>query len=308
MKAAIELSGLEQHYPGFSLGPLDLRVEAGRALALIGPNGAGKTTLMDLLAGVSRPAAGRVQVLGRRQSPLDAERNVAVGYATDSQPFYENWTGRKNLEFITSFHPAWSAEFQAQLVQRLELQLDKKVSALSRGNRVKLALVAALAKRPQLLLLDEPTSGLDPLVRSEVLDVLFEYLGADSPTLVYSTHILSDVSRLADELAFIRNGQLILQADRDDLEAGWRRLSFRMDGQPLPAASAGLLRDHEVQGSLHKAVTSDFARVEDQLRALGASQLTASRLSLEEISVQVLKTGLPVQRQEQVEPLECVRV
>ncbi len=304
MSVAAELNGLIKTYPGFKLGPLDLRIEAGRAHALIGPNGAGKTTLLDLLAGISRPAAGQVRVLGRRQGPLNAARNVDVGYATDSQPFYENWTGRKNLELIAGFHPAWSSELAAQLVQRLEVQLDKKVNTLSRGNRVKLALVSALAKQPRLLLLDEPTSGLDPLVKSEVLDVLFEYLSGDGPTLIYSTHILSDVSRLADELAFIRDGRLIQRASRDDLEAGWRRITFRTDGQPLPFATAQLLTDHETHGSLHRAITHDFARIEDQLRALGASQLDASRMSLEDISVQVLKTNMLSQPIDSVEPVE----
>ncbi len=293
MSQAIRLHGLLTRYPGFTLGPVDLEIKAGRAVALIGPNGAGKTTLMDLLAGVSRPAAGQVEVLGVLQGPHKPEINLGIGYASDTQPFLEKWSGRRNLRFIASFYPHWSNELQDHLVRRLDVQLDKKMATLSRGNRVKLALVSALARRPQLLLLDEPTSGLDPIVRSELLDVLFEYLSQDGPTLIYSTHILSDVSRLADELAFIRNGQLILQADRDELEAGWRRLTFRMGTPKLPAATAALLSEHQVQGSLHSAITPDFARLEDQLRALGANQLNATRMSLEEISVQVLKSGTP---------------
>ena len=291
MNPAFELSGASRSFPGFQLGPVDLKLETGRALALIGPNGAGKTTLMNLLAGVSSPASGEVRVLGRAQTKENAALRTDIGYATDSQPFFENWTGRRNLRFIAGFHPDWSADLQTELVNRLEVQLDKKVSALSRGNRVKLALVAALARRPRLLLLDEPTSGLDPLVRSEVLDVLFEYLGGDGPTLVYSTHILSDVSRLADELTFIRNGQLLKQTTRDALEENWRRLTFRFDGTALPVATSALLREHRVQGSLNQALTHDFIRLEDQLRALGATQLDASRRTLEEISVQILKAG-----------------
>lgn len=291
MSSAIELSGVVKQFPGFTLGPVDLEIGSGRAVALIGPNGAGKTTLMDMLAGVTRRSAGQLQVFGRPQGPQYAKHNLGIGYATDNQPFFEHWTGRRNLSLIASFYPAWSQELQAQLVRRLEVQLDKEVSTLSRGNRVKLALVTALARQPQLLLLDEPTAGLDPLVRGEVLDVLFKYLGEDSPTLVYSTHILSDVSRLADELIFIRNGRLLLQADRDDLEANWRRLTFRIEAKQLSPATMELFTEYEVQGSLHRGTTYDFARLEDQLRALGAVQLNANRMSLEEISVQVLKSG-----------------
>lgn len=291
MTPAIDLRAVCKQFPGFQLGPINLSVATGRAMALIGPNGAGNTTLMNLLAGASRPGAGKVKVLGRQQGRDNAGQNTDIGYASDGQPFFENWTGRRNLAFLAGFYPNWSPDLQTHLVSRLEVQLDKKVSTLSRGNRVKLALVSALARRPQLLLLDEPTAGLDPLVRSEVLDVLFEYLGDDGPTLVYSTHILSDVSRLADELTFIRNGKLILQTTRDDLEESWRRLTFRYGGATLPPATAQLLTEHKVQGSMHRALTSDFGRVEDQLRALGAGQVDATRMSLEEISVQVLKAA-----------------
>src|SRR5690606_27974435 len=206
MSSAVSLAGVRKQYPGFELGPIDLEVEQGTALALIGPNGAGKTTLMDLIGGALAPSAGRIEVLGRDATGTDPSWKASVGYAGE-QPFFERWTARANLRFLAGFYPAWSVAAEERLVEQFALPVEKRVKALSRGNRVKLQLVAALARQPRLLLLDEPTAGLDPLVRNEVLGTLWDLLEDEGITLVYSTHILSDVDRLADELAFIRDGR-----------------------------------------------------------------------------------------------------
>lgn len=291
---AFELHSIEKHYPGFTLGPLSLAAEPGKVLALIGPNGAGKTTLMDLLAGVLRPTQGQVELFGHAVDANAADAKNRIGYASEQQAFYENWTGAANLRFLASFFPDWSQTRQQQLVDRFELPLDKKVKTLSKGNRTKLSLVAALARQPRLLLLDEPTAGLDPLVRAELLDTLWELIEDGEHTIFYSTHILSDVSRLADELAFIKNGQLLQHSGRDELERDWRQLSFRMSTGTLPAAVTETLVSHRVQGELHQAISRDFERTSDQLRALGVAQFEAKRLSLEDISVHILRSSSDV--------------
>jgi len=290
MTNAVSLKSVRKDYPGFQLGPIDLEVAQGTSLALIGPNGAGKTTLMDLIGGALAPTAGRIAVLGHDATGADPAWKAGVGYAGE-QPFYERWTARANLRFLAGYYPAWSAEAEERLVDHFGLPADKRVKDLSRGNRVKLQLVAALARRPRLLLLDEPTAGLDPLVRDEVLSTLWDLLEQEGMTLVYSTHILSDVDRLADELAFIRDGRLTLRAGRDELEARWRRVSFRLPGALTGPVTDDLL-DHRAQGALHLAVSRDFERTSDLLRALGATQLEAQRLSLEEVSLYVLR-GVP---------------
>lgn len=287
MSSAVSLAGVRKQYPGFELGPIDLEVEQGTALALIGPNGAGKTTLMDLIGGALAPSAGRIEVLGRDATGTDPSWKASVGYAGE-QPFFERWTARANLRFLAGFYPAWSVAAEERLVEQFALPVEKRVKALSRGNRVKLQLVAALARQPRLLLLDEPTAGLDPLVRNEVLGTLWDLLEDEGITLVYSTHILSDVDRLADELAFIRDGRLALRAGRDELESRWRRVSFRLPGGALTGPVTDDLLDHRAQGTLQQAVSRDFERTSDLLRALGATQLEAQRVSLEEVSLYVL--------------------
>ena len=289
MTVAASLRAVEKRYPDFHLGPISFGLAPGRVRALIGPNGAGKSTAMDVLAGLSRPSAGAVSVGGREVGFGDPEWKAEVGYASEQQPFYENWSAQRNLAFLASFYPSWSLDAQDRLTRRFELPLTKKVKELSKGNRVKMALIAALARRPRVLLLDEPTAGLDPLVRSELLDVLHEYLEDGGPAILYSTHILSDLGRLADDLTFIRNGTIVLDSQRHELEEGWRRLTFRHAGVSLPAVTGALLLDHRTQGSLHAAATPDFERAVDQLRALGATNIEAQRMPLEEVAVHVLR-------------------
>lgn len=289
MTVAASLQAVEKHYPEFSLGPISFDLEPGKVRALIGPNGAGKTTAMDVLAGLSRPATGTVTIRGHKAHFGDPEWKAQVGYASEQQPFFENWTARRNLTFLASYFPSWSGEAQDALAERFELPLTRRVKELSKGNRVKLALVAALARRPRVLLLDEPTAGLDPLVRTELLDVLHEYLEDGGPAILYSTHILSDLGRLADDLTFIRDGKVVLDNQRHELEEGWRRLTFRHEAARLPVATGELLLDHRTQGTLHAAATPDYQRAVDQLRALGATNIEAQRMPLEEVAVHVLR-------------------
>ena len=174
VESAATLEGLTKRYPGFELGPIDLTVEPGTVLALIGPNGAGKTTTLNCLAGLVVPDAGEISVFGQRVSPREIEYRHRVGYVGEESGFFKGWTARRNLDFLAAWMPGWSGERAERIAERFALRLDAPVKSLSRGNKTKLALVAALAYEPHLLLLDEPTAGLDPVVRSEVLDVLWE--------------------------------------------------------------------------------------------------------------------------------------
>ena len=133
-----------------------------------------------------------MKIFGTPNNPNKPSWKLDIGYVGDIHVFYENWTGAKNLKFLKQFYPKWSDKLVANLAERFELPLDKIVKKLSGGNRVKLSLISALAHSPKLLLLDEPTSGLDPVVRSEVLDVLFHVLENGERAIFYSTHILSD--------------------------------------------------------------------------------------------------------------------
>ncbi len=131
-----------------------------------------------------------------------------IGYVGDKHVFYENWTGQKNLEFLRQFYPNWDNQFADELIKRFEIPITKKAKELSTGNRVKLSLIGALAHRPKLLILDEPTSGLDPVVRTELLDILFEVVeSGERAIFLFNPHFYLIFPEFADELTFINNGK-----------------------------------------------------------------------------------------------------
>ncbi|HNX51995.1 MAG TPA: ABC transporter ATP-binding protein [Thermoanaerobaculaceae bacterium] len=283
---AFSVRGLSKKYPGFTLGPLDLDLEPGRVLGFVGPNGSGKTTTLHCMIGLQVPDAGRVEICGRANGPEDVVWRQEVGFVGDEQGFWADWTVARNLAVVGSFQPRWSAARVRELARRFELPLDHKVKTLSRGNRAKLALVAALGHAPRLLLLDEPTAGLDPVVRAEVLDVLWEVLEDEGRAIFYSTHVLSDIARLADELVFLRDGRVLQRSVKDELVEAWRRVSFRLATEAL--ALPGVVSARQVRAE-HQVITCDHEATLAAVRELGAESIEVSRLSVDEIAVEILK-------------------
>jgi ABC-2 type transport system ATP-binding protein len=291
MAKAFEIRQVVKQFRDFQLGPIDLSLAPGRVLAYIGPNGSGKTTTHHCLAGLLRADRGEIQIFGRPGDPRRSDWKRDIGVVSDVHVFYERWTAAQNLAYLSRFYPGWSGNTVRHLADRFQLPMDKKVKTLSTGNRVKLSLIAALAPGPKLLLLDEPTSGLDPIVRAEVLDVLFDMLKDEQRAIFYSTHILSDISRLADELAFLVDGRILRTAVKEDLFDNWRRVTFRLSKEH--EAIEGAVSHHK-EGADHLLLSSDGRATVQQLRRLGAENIQETRMTLEEIAIQILKGGRDV--------------
>lgn len=288
MKNAFKISGLTKSFPEFQLGPLNLELEPGMVMGYIGPNGSGKTTTMHCMVGLVKPDAGEVEIFGRQNDPNKPDWKLDIGYVGDKHVFYENWSGEKNLQFLRQFYPDWDKQFETELIKRFEIPITKKAKELSSGNRVKLSLIGALAHRPKLLILDEPTAGLDPVVRTELLDILFEVVESGERAIFYSTHILSDISRIADELTFLNNGQIALKASKEDLTENWRRISFKLSEGRNNFSETVLV---ENEGSNYKIISSSYESTMSELNHLGAENIQETRMSVDEIAVQILKNN-----------------
>lgn len=291
MEKAFLYKDVIRTFPGFQLGPLNLELEPGTVLGLVGPNGAGKTTSIQCLVGLLRADSGEMKVFDRPNDLNNPEWKQDIGYVGDVHVFYERWNGQQNFHFISQFYPNWSDEKATELANRFQLPLDKRAKDLSTGNRVKLSLVSALAHSPKLLLLDEPTSGIDPVARAEVLDVLFEVLETGDRAIFYTTHILPEISRIADDLAFIDDGQIWLRMPKEDLNERWRKITFRLDKENITFES---IASHRKEGNDHLVISSNFEITLRQLKKLGAENVQDMRMSIEEIAVQILKGGRDV--------------
>jgi ABC-2 type transport system ATP-binding protein len=210
MTSAIETFDLTRRFRrNEAVHGLNLKVPAGSIFALLGPNGAGKTTTLKMLMNLVRATRGRADVLGvdsRRLGPRELQR---IGYVSENQRLPEWMTPGQLFDYCRPFYPAWDNALQAKLEADLGLTARTPLRTLSRGTRMKAALLASLAYRPDLVVLDEPFTGLDPLVRDELVRGLLEVAGERTWTVLISSHDIDDVERLADWVGFIKDGQLL---------------------------------------------------------------------------------------------------
>jgi ABC-2 type transport system ATP-binding protein len=194
-----------------------LAIPPGRVVALVGPNGAGKTTLLHLAVGLSKPSAGDVQVFG--QSPrADAARVLPrLGFVAQDHPLYRRFAVSDLLTMGRKLNPRWDDDFATARLRQLGIPLAKQAGKLSGGQQAQVALVLALAKRPELLVLDEPLASLDPLARREFLQTLMEAVAMGDVSVLLSSHIVADLERVCDFLVILAAGQVQLAADLDEV-------------------------------------------------------------------------------------------
>lgn len=213
---AIEISGLTKKYPGFTLDNISFTVPGGCIVGLIGENGAGKSTTIRLLMDLIRPDSGQIRLLGRT---ADAALKNDIGVVLD-EPGLPAYLNAKQIgRVLADAYTAWDRSAWEDLLRRFAIPADKKFSELSNGTKMKLSLAAALSHNAKLLILDEATNGLDPVVRDEVVDILMEFTRDEEHSILISSHIVSDLERLCDYIAFLHKGKLIVFEEKDALAA-----------------------------------------------------------------------------------------
>ena len=235
---AIELKDLEKHYRDFDLR-ISLSLPQGCILGLVGENGAGKSTTIRMLLGMTKPDGGSLQVLG--QPRADKEQ---IGVVLDEPAFPECLTAKQVSRIMAGIFRSWDRDAFEGYLKKLSLPENKPFKEFSRGMKMKLSIAVALSHHPKLLVLDEPTSGLDPVVRDEVVELFADFARQEDHSVLISSHIVSDLEKLCDYVAFLHKGRLLLCEERDALreEYGLAQLS-KTDFDALdPAAVVGARR------------------------------------------------------------------
>lgn len=286
-ESPIAIENLARRFGGkVALDQVTLSVPHGSVFGLVGENGAGKTTLIKHLLGLLKPDAGSVRVFGLDPVRSPAEVLGRIGFLSEDRDLPTWMRVRELLRYLQPFYRNWDATYANELLTRFELDPEARIKNLSRGQTAKLGLLAALAHRPELLLLDEPSSGLDPVVRRDILEAIIRTVSQEGRTVVFSSHLLDEVERVCDQVAFLHAGKLVLCATLDEIKQRHHRLTLRF-ASPLSAAPslAGALN---IFGSgLEWTAVCDGAR--EQLVAsaaqLGARIIEEGTPTLDEIFV-----------------------
>ena len=240
MSAPIELRGVRRSFSGREvLSGLSFQVRPGEIYALLGRNGAGKTTAMRILLGFLEAHGGSSSVLGRDSQRLSAADRGRIGLVTEGHKLYAWMRVRDVLDFEQGTRSRFDRAYAEHHLRRLAIPSDRRIRQLSRGQRATVALLVAMASRPEVLIMDDPAMGLDPVMRREFLDAMIELLGEEGRAVLFSSHILTDVERIADRVGLLHEGALIVDATLDDLKRRVQRRFARQE-RPDPQAFAGL--------------------------------------------------------------------
>ena len=214
---AIEIKGLTKKYDGFTLDNVSFSVPRGSIMGFIGQNGAGKTTTIKALLNIIRINDGTITMLGRDHVEDEYEIKEHIAAVFDEIPFHESFNAIRLNRMFKGMYKSWSEEQFFTYVNRFSLPRKKKIKALSKGMKMKLQIATALSHGAKLLIMDEATTGLDPVVRNEILDIFREYLQDETNSILMSSHITSDLEKIADCVTFIDKGKILISGYKDDI-------------------------------------------------------------------------------------------
>jgi ABC-2 type transport system ATP-binding protein len=220
----ISLRDVRKSYGNFELGPMDLRVEPGYVVAVVGPNGGGKSTLIRMLMNLVQPDSGELRLFGGAYPDDEVAIKQRVGYVPERSSGHDEMSAKSLGEFVSRFYPRWDGRLYEDLLKRARIEPDKRFGELSQGVQRRLSFALALATGSKLLLLDEPTAGVDPFARREMLEDISRFMQEGDRTVVFATHVIEEVRRIADYVVFLVDGSLLGLHEKDALLEQWKTL------------------------------------------------------------------------------------
>ncbi|MDO5400483.1 MAG: ABC transporter ATP-binding protein [Eubacteriales bacterium] len=218
----LELKNVSKSFQDFELENINLTLPKGFIMGLVGPNGAGKTTTIQLILNMLEKKSGEILIFGKDNIIHEQDIKQEIGVVFDSIFYVDSWTVQDTGKAISIFYDNWQHDVFNDMINRFGLPKNKKISELSRGMQMKLMLACAFSHDAKLLILDEPTSGLDPLTRDEFLEILQDYIRDGQRSVLFSTHITTDLERVADYITLINRGNMIFTGSMEDLLSSYR--------------------------------------------------------------------------------------
>jgi ABC-2 type transport system ATP-binding protein len=269
-----------------ALDDVSLSIFRGSVFGLIGANGAGKTTLIKHLLGMFKAQTGTVEVFG--QDPVKNPVGVLgrIGYLSEDRDLPDWMCVRELMRYTQAFFPDWDEHYAEELRDMFDLDPNARIKTLSRGQRARAGLLAAIAHRPPLLILDEPSSGLDPVVRRDILGAIIRTIAEEGRTVLFSSHLLDEVERVADHVAIIHQGRIMLTASMDEIKETHRRMTLRFSEPVMtPPTLIGALSSSGAGAEWTFICNGESGQLRRAAEALGATVVDDAPLSLDEAFV-----------------------
>lgn len=226
---ALEIKNISKTYKNFKLDDISFVLPCGHIMGLIGENGAGKSTIINCILDIIEKDSGSISVLGQKNDKNNVSLKENIGVVLDASDVYDNYTVKQVENIMKDVYKQWNHEVYDYYIQKFALPLNKMIKDFSRGMKMKMAITIALSYQPKLLILDEATSGLDPIMRDEILDVFMEFVQDENHAILLSSHISSDLEKIADYITFIHEGKLILSTSKDELIYEYGLMKCRND-------------------------------------------------------------------------------
>jgi ABC-2 type transport system ATP-binding protein len=288
MTDAIVTDRLTKHYSGRRVvDSLSLRVPAGSVYGLLGRNGAGKSTAIKMLMGVVQPDSGGAMLLGEDAFTLASATRARIAYLAEGHPLYSWMTIEDAVRFAQSFYPRWNAVLVDQILDHFELSRRQKLRRLSRGQQAQVSLALAVAPDPELLVLDDPTLGLDTVVRRDFLESLIQIIQRQGRTILFSSHILGDVERVADRIGIMVAGVLRVDCRTETFRESVRKIVLEFFGSPPDSATVpGLVSCRQVGTSLELVLVGYDDAQREAVERLEPRSIEVLDLNLEDAFIE----------------------
>jgi len=280
----LEVVGLNKSYKNFSLAEVSFTLPEDCITGFIGINGAGKTTTIRTILGLTQRTSGTIKVFGKDMEKNERELKNRIGVVLDDGRFYDELTMAEMKSIVAPAYSKWSEKDYKEYMDRFSLNPKQKIATLSKGMRMKFALTLALSHEAELLIMDEPTSGLDPLIRSQLLEIMKDYMKRGGKGVFFSTHITSDLDKVADMLILIHDGKILFEQEKDALMDGFRLV--KGDTKALNAENRNLFLSVRANEFGFTGITDKLAEVRRSI-----PDVLAEKPSIEDIMLGYIERG-----------------